>query len=276
MRVPSGQPVRLSFEVRDIADELVTPGSRRLDLLGPLDSAPVQLDDPVLDGVGLYHSDLDAQIVSVGHYAWKFSTTAPGKTVSSGTLDVYDPFAEEVLSLDDAKDYLNIAADNTAHDDEIASFIRTLLPTVEFFVGPVEPRTVRRNFHGYGEVVLSPAPVISLTSVLHYSTPIDTALLTVDSETGIVYYTDGVTAFPRGRLTFTFLVGRRTISANINHGAKVILDHLWQTQRGRGRTATTVRRQAADDTTFVPGLGYSVPNRAIEMLKPSSLRTGLA
>jgi hypothetical protein len=276
VRVPSGQPVRLDFEVRDVAGELVTPGSVRLDLLGPPTNVARQLDDPVNDGVGLYHSILDADIEPFGHYAWKFSTTAPGKTVRSGVLDVYDPFAQELIGLDEAKDYLNISLDNHVHDDEVSSFIRTLVPAVEFFAGPVEPKTVRRSAHGYFEVVLSPAPIIEITSVNSYGGPIDPALLTVDAELGIVYYTDLVTVFPRGRLDFTFVVGRRIIPENIGHGAKVILDHLWQTQRGRGRSTTTVRRSSADDTTFVPGLGYSVPNRAIEMLKPSSLRTGLA
>jgi hypothetical protein len=276
VRVPSGQPVRLDFEVRDLAGELVTPGSVKMELLGPTDTVPQTITVPTTDGVGLYHSILDAEIVSFGHYAWKFSTTAPGKTVQTGTLDVYDPFAQEIVSLDEAKDYLKIEPENTSLDDELAAFIRTIVPAVEFFAGPVEPKTYRRTGYGYFEVVLSPAPVISITSVDSYGTPIDPTLLSIDYETGIVYYTDLRTVFPRGRMTFTFIAGRRIIPANITHGAKVILAHMWETQRGRGRTVTTTRRTASDDTTFVPGLGYSVPNRAIEMLKPSSLRTGLA
>jgi hypothetical protein len=276
VRVPSGQPVRLDFEVRDLAGELVTPGSVRLDLLGPPTNLIQTLDPPTTDGVGLYHSILDDDIAAFGHYAWKFSTTEPGKTVRSGVLDVYDPLAQEMLGLDEAKDYLNISLDNHVHDDEIGGFIRTLVPAVEYFAGPVEPKTYRRTVHGYFEVVLSPAPIIEITSVNSYGAAIDPLLLTVDSELGIVYYSDLRTVFPRGRLDFTFVAGRRIIPENISHGAKVILDHLWQTQRGRGRSTTTVRRSSADDTTFVPGLGYSVPNRAIEMLKPSSLRTGLA
>ncbi len=277
MRVPSGQPVRLDFEVRDLAGELVTPGSVRMDLL---DATGVvsQIAQPTADGIGLYHSILDAEITAFGHYAWKFSTTAPGKTVRSGTIDVYDPFAQELLGLDDGKSYLNIALDNPVHDEEIAGFIRTLTPAVEYLVGPVEPKTYRRNLFGSSELVSPVAPILELTSVTPRgtATAIDPTLLSFDAETGTIFFTDFVTLFPPVPLTVIFVAGRRIVPDNISHGAKVILAHLWETQRGRGAQSTVTRRSSNDDTTVLPGFGFSIPNRAVEMLKPSSLRTGLA
>jgi hypothetical protein len=275
--VPAGQPVRLDFEVKDLDDELVTPGSVKMELLSILGINTIT--PPVNDGVGLYHSILDAEIADPDHYAWKFSTTAPGKTVRSGTIDVYDPFAQEMLGLDDGKKYLNIALDNPTHDDEISGFIRTLTPAVEYLAGPVEPKTYRRKVFGSTELVMPVAPIISVTSVTpqYGGIPaIDTSLLTVDKDSGVIYYTDLVTCFPRCPLYVVFIAGRYIVDEAISHAAKIILAHLWETQRGRGAQTTVTRRSSSDDTTVLPGFGFSIPNRAIELLKPLSLKTGLA
>lgn len=274
MRVPSGQPIRLDFTVEDLSGQPVTPGSVSLKLLDALGLINT-LDPPTLDGVGKYHSELDEEIEPVGHYEWVFRTTAPGKTVQSGSIDVYDPLAAELLSLESGKRYLKIADDDTSFDTEVAGFIRALTPTIEFFVGPVEPKTMRRSVFGTYEIVLPVAPVLSITAIEGYGVTALAPDLLVDTDLGIVRHTTGLLIFPYGRGVLTFVAGRRVIPDSISHAAKVILDHLWETQRGRGSTYTGSRRQSSD-TTFVPQLGYSVPNRAIELLKPLSTKTGLS
>ena len=191
-------------------------------------------------------------------------------------LDVFDPFGAVVLGKEDAKDYLGIAQENTVHDTEIEGFIRALTPTVEFFAGPVEPRTIRRTVGGGTQIVLPSPPVLELTSLSSYGTALTVADLALDPETGIVVYANGYGGFPRGALTAVYLVGRRVVEEAITQGAKVILDHLWETQRGTAATSTSRARSRATDTTVVPGLGYAVPNRAIQLLKPLSTRTGLS
>lgn len=276
MRVPSGQPVRLDFEVTDLAGELVDPGSVRMQLLPPDTDTPADIAVPTHDGTGLYHSILDTDIADIGHYAWVFSTTDPGKTVRSGTLDVFDPFAQELLGLDDGKRYLNIALDNPVHDDEILGFIRTLTPAVEYLAGAVEPKTYRRFVDGGGYAIVLPhAPIISVTSLGFYGTTVDQTTLTIDNEQGMIYPTDMTQWFTGGRWFVTYVAGRRIIPEAMSHAAKVILAHLWETQRGRGALNTAVRRQN-DDTTILPGFGFSIPNRAVELLKPLGTRTGLA
>ena len=277
MRVPSGQPVRLDFEVTDLSGELVDPGSVRMQLLSPDTDVPADIAVPAHDGTGLYHSILDTDIEDFGHYAWVFSTTDPGKTVRNGVIDVFDPFAQELLGLDDGKKYLNISLDNPTHDDEILGFIRTLTPAVEYLAGSVEPKTVRRFIDGGGySLVLPHAPIISLTSLAFYGTAFDTTTLTVDNESGMIYPTDGTIYLSHGRWYAVYVAGRRIIPEAMSHAAKVILAHLWETQRGRGAVSTAVRRGNSDDTTVLPGFGFSIPNRAVELLKPLGTRTGLA
>lgn len=254
---------------------LVTPDTIVFDMLGPLGTI-VLGPNPVLDSTGKYHADLDVDddLALIGHYGLRWVTTGPGAGVKTDSLDVTDPFAAELLSLSDGKKYVQIADTNTVHDEEIAGFIRALTPTIEFFVGPVEPRTMRRIIIGGGDTLVFPvAPVLEVISYDGYGTAGSLDGLVLDSETGIAQY--GYGAYFPNRVTAIFLAGRREVPAAINHAAKVILAHLWETQRGRG-TSGLAARAATSDTTFVPGLGYSVPNRAIELLKPLGTRTGLS
>lgn len=257
--------------MRDLDGVLVTPDTIVFDMLGPLGTI-VLGPSPIADSTGKYHVDLDLSLI--GHYGLRWVTTGPGAGVKTDSLDVLDPFAAELLSLGDAKKYVQIADANTVHDEEIAGFIRALTPTIEFFVGPVEPRTMRRNIVGGGDTFVFPvAPVLEVISLESYSVAWNLSGFVLDSETGIVQYGYGA-YFPRSVIA-VFLAGRREVPAAINHAAKVVLGHLWETQRGRG-TSGLAARAATSDTTFVPGLGYSVPNRAIELLKPLGTRTGLS
>lgn len=281
MRVPQGQPVTVTVEIREepvppaTIGELVDPTTIVLELLGPLGLPLIAAAPPTRDSLGKYRVKLDDEIATIGHSVLRWTTTGPGAGVKTDEIDVYDPFASELLTLLDGKKYLGIAPENTEHDDEVESFIRALTPAVEFFAGPVEPKTVRRTVVGQYEIVLPLAPVISITSITSYGSVLDVADFTLDSDTGIVRYTDASLVFPIGRVDVIFVPGRRVIHEGISHGAKVILDHLWETQRGRGSSGYTSKNRTGD-TTFIPALGYSVPNRAIQMLKPHNTRTGLS
>lgn len=281
MRLPQGQPVTVTVEIREepvppaTIGELVDPTTLTLDLLGPLGLPMIAGPAPTKDAVGKYRAKLDDEIASLGHYVLRWVSTGPGAGVKTDEIDVYDPFGAEVLALGEAKRYLGIAAANTVHDDEIEGFIRSMTPTIEYFVGPVVPRSVRRTLIGGYQIVLPVVPALSLVSVGSYGYTLTLADYTLDTETGIVRLTNGYSAFPRGPVDLTWIVGRRVVEDAISHAAKVILDHLWETQRGRGG-AGRLTRTSNSDTTFVPALGYSVPNRAIEMLKPLSMKTGLS
>jgi hypothetical protein len=77
-----------------------------------------------------------------------------------------------------------------------------------------------------------------------------------------------------GPLRVTYVAGRRIVPAAITAAAKIILQHLWRTQQGPGRPQRGV--DDFDVTEPIPGLGYAIPNRAVQLLEPYKQPPGVA
>jgi hypothetical protein len=61
----------------------------------------------------------------------------------------------------------------------------------------------------------------------------------------------------------TYQAGYTTVPANIRLGALIIVQHLWETQRGMMGV-----QLGGDGETYVTGRGFAIPRRAIELLGP--------
>jgi hypothetical protein len=125
-------------------------------------------------------------------------------------------------------------------------------------------------------VVLRTTPVLELTAVdplLTDGTGYDVATLRLDGDTGVVRRADG--GWLCGPLQVTYQAGRESVPATINLAARLLLQHLWQTQRGPTRGLAG----GGDDfsvTEPIPGFGYAVPNRVLQLLEPYRLPPGVA
>jgi hypothetical protein len=53
------------------------------------------------------------------------------------------------------------------------------------------------------------------------------------------------------------------IQANVRLASKIIIQHLWETQRG-----TMGVQLGGDSDNYVAGRGFAIPRRAIELLGP--------
>jgi hypothetical protein len=98
--------------------------------------------------------------------------------------------------------------------------------------------------------------------------------LTLDATAGTVALLDGG-YFPAGSYMVTYTAGRAAVPPTIKLAALILLQHLWRTQYG----ATRVPVGGADDwsvTDPVPGFGYAVPNRVLQLLEPFKLPPGVA
>lgn len=181
-----------------------------------------------------------------------------------------------LLTLAEAKAQLDL--DTTAQDTELQAYIDSLTAVIERYTGPVENRAVSEVIEGRSiTVCLTHVPVVSLTSVVPVLTggqAITVADLHLDGTTGVVRRLNGGT-FYGGLWTWAYTAGRGSVPPTINLAARILLQHLWRTQYGAARGSSG----GGDDysvTEPIPGFGYAVPNRVLELLEPYRLPPGVA
>lgn len=183
-----------------------------------------------------------------------------------------------LLTLAESKAQLDI--ETGADDVELQAYIDALAPVIERHVGPVEIRTVTEQVDGLMLLALTQAPVVSLVSltpVLDGGLAITAAEVVVNPDSGVVRRRDGA-PFYGGPWTAVYSAGRVTpgdaIPATISLAARMLLQHLWRTQYGSARGQGGV-----DDfsvTEPIPGFGYAVPNRVLQLLESYKLAQGIA
>ena len=283
-RFPLGQPVRQSTTVRQLnvdgTTTLVNAGA--LTLVVKVAAADGTMTttgtyaSPVNDGPGLYHQDIPAaDLTTVGHYQLTWTATGTGAGVSVGDFDVFDPFETAVLSLQDAKDQLNITT--TTSDTEITSWIATIESALERYTGgPLVNRqiTERAEMMSNQTVILvRQRPLVSVKSITSASggtidisggLDIDVNAGTVRRVLGLPFYGPFFQWLPT--VTVTYVAGWGTsVPAAFSSAARIILAHLWESQRG----PASLPGLGGGDLVTPPGFGFAIPNMAAELLDGS-------
>lgn len=181
-----------------------------------------------------------------------------------------------LLTLDEAKAQLNIRTD--ANDVELQLYIDALTSVIEGYVGVVEERTVTETVTGQGPaVVLLQTPVLTVTSLTPVETggtAVDVAGLHVDGPSGVVAYADR-SLFSCGPWTAVYTAGRAEIPPTIKLAALLLLQHLWRTQLAPARGGLSGSGSDFSVSDPIPGFGYAVPNRVLQLLEPYKLPPGV-
>jgi hypothetical protein len=278
-RYPQGQPVRLSFTVRDVTGALVSPGAATLVVkIAAADGTQTTTgtySSLANDGTGLLHQDIPvADLAANGHYQYALTTTGAGAGVSYGDFDVFDPFEAALLPLQDAKDALNIPQSATSSDTEIQSFIATIESSLERMTGgPLISRSVteRAEMLSNQTVILArQRPLVSVTQILSAAGTVidisggldlDVNAGTIRRKLGLPFYGPFFSWLPQ--VTLTYVAGWGTSApAAFNTAARIILQHLWTSTRG----AAALPLQGGGEMVTVPGFGFAIPNMAAELL----------
>ena len=225
-----------------------------------------------------------------GHHIvlWVASDPAyPG--AYADTFEVQAAADPTIVSLAEAKDILELGG-TTQFDGELQGFNLATTNVVEYMCGPVVAQTVIETIPSRGtEVMLSSPPVMQLlpwtavpaelaatgitvpspaspmirTRVYGIEWPL--TQLYADPRTGIVTHTSGLPFFYCSYI-WQYQAGRAVISGAIYEASKIILENLFQVKRG----STSVQDLAAGESvTTLPGFGFAIPNRAIELLVSS-------
>lgn len=164
--------------------------------------------------------------------------------------------AVHFIELDEVKRQANVSS--SANNDELDLFRGAAEDAVEGLIGPVRHRVVtevhRSATYGGTTVMLREWPTLSVDSVTVGGTTVPHS---VNAPAGIL----DVRAF--GDVEVTYTVGRAVVPDAVRVATLIIAAHLWATQLGSGPG------QFADDTGApVPGMAYSIPNRATDLLRP--------
>lgn len=272
-----GQRVRVDLS---IVDEDGDPADTALTLdvtRGDFTAYPAPV--PVHDGVGLYHFDVDADVP--GPWVWEAVGTAPVVAARSGQFFVRSSGAR-LLSLKEAKRYLNKDLLVTDDDDEVLDLVDTATTLIEEIVGAIVPRQVTELHRGGVRSIFLRQRARSIVSVVEaQSVGMPTVTLTQDvpgftgANDGFVFEQDrnaitrAMAGSPTrfiGWVTVVYIAGRATVPPNFRTAAGELLSHVWRTsQFARGITRPRVNDQ--NDPTVV--MGYAIPNRVRELLGTS-------
>lgn len=276
-RYPQGQPVRLKTTVLDSTVVPAVPidaGALTLTVRKP-DLTQQTYNTPAHDGLGLYHQDVPAaDLTQLGHYQYVWTATGAGAGVSSPAgFEVIDPFEVLVLSLQDAKDALNIPQANTTDDAELQRKLASIGSSLERFTGgPILNRSVTERVDATSspwELRLMKRPLVAVTSVTDVATGavIDISDTEVDTNAGFLRRKSGIAFGGVSQIyTVVYTAGWGTaVPPAIADAATVIMQHLWENQRGG---ATIVPSQGGNEMTTLPGFGYMIPNLAAEQMAP--------
>jgi hypothetical protein len=265
-----GATARLTAECRDPGGTLTTASTAVVTVTLPDETTATPAVTNT--GTGLYRADYVT--VQAGRHTVRWLFTTPAHAYAD-SFDVREAALPTVLSLADAKELLK---KNGQDDDARVRFwLDATTRAVEYFVGPVIVRQVIEDHHvGVVQALaLNRTPAVSLVSVaalLSGGTSYDVDDLNLDGAKGIVTRKDG--GHLVGPLRATYRAGRPVISPNIPAAAQVILQHLWRTQTGEGRPQRGTNDY--DVTEPIPGLGYAIPNRAVQMMNPDDQGPGMA
>jgi len=261
--------VPIAWDVRDAAGALANATTATLTITLPdgTTTAPSVTNPPA--ATGQYRVTYVPALE--GRYEWRAVTTVPN-TAYGDVFTVRGNVSPALMSLADAKAQLKIT--NTSSDDKLREYLEAATEIVESYVGPIVTRTHTARVCGYRREIPLPhtqvTAVTAVTLVRDGSSPITLSDLTINAASGVISYKSGA-SFPYGDMDVTYTVGRTSVKANWSLAAKIIVQHIWQTQLGnlpsvQGDTAGYV----------VTGSGYTVPYRAIGLLQSDQVPVGFA
>lgn len=156
-----------------------------------------------------------------------------------------------IVSLLDAKAYLNIPDSDTMSDGEVQDFLDSATELVREETRDYGQQTYTETVPVYdGEALLSHTPVAGVASVVSAVSGESITGWSVDSWgrlTGLPWW--GALLYWR-RITVTYTAGNPIPTARMATATLMVLGRLWQSQRGNAPTVL----QGADGAVFTPGM----------------------
>lgn len=254
-----GDPVPLSIQIKDSAGVLANATLVTLTITNPDGTSSSATITPTTTGV-YQHTYVPS---AAGRYLIRWQATGTNASAYTDSFDVNDPTDLALLSLSDAKQYLNIT--NSTSDEELREFIVAATDIAERLTSrQLRRKTYTDTYTGSTQTInLRNTPIVSVTSVTENgATLTENTDYVVDTVLGIL--TRGTSTQPRywkpgaGNITVTYVAGETNPSPTAQLLVKEITRHLWRTQRGASPMS-----MGQDD--FIPGGNNIVTYRIKEL-----------
>jgi hypothetical protein len=249
-----GGTVALGTQIRDTAGALVSGGTVVATITLPDGStATPTVANP---STGIYTTTYVPAVP--GHFAVRWTSSSP-VTAYTDVFNVQEAAPALIISLDEARDYLNVPAGETVNDEELRLFVEAVTKAIEKHVGPLTRRTVTTTINHYGPCVPLPFDPLSLTSavLVRDGSTVNTTNMVVENG---VLRSKTYAPLPSEPWTLTCVVGRAVIPANIRIAAGQVTKDLWSSQRGAGG-----RRAGQGELTR---LAFVMSYQALEGVEP--------
>ena len=263
-----GDLVPLRVLVKDSAGVAANATSVSVTITAPDGTTSTSTVSPTTTG----QYDYTYTPTTAGRYLVRWAATGTNASSYTDAFTVNDPADLSLLSLTDAKQYLNITSSSA--DEELRQFILEASDIAERLTS----RQLRRKTYTEAYSVSGPyfslrqQPVISVTTVTEDAVTLTAGTdYVLDAALGILYR--GSTLSPlywhagQDNIAVTYVAGEGNPSPTAVLLVKELTRHLWRTQRG----ASPMGMGGQDD--FIPGGNNIVTYRIKELAELLSIPT---
>lgn len=254
-----GDAVPLRIKITDAAGAAANATSVTITVTAPDATVTTTTVTPTVTGT----YDYTATPSTAGRHMFRWLATGTNASAHTGTFEVDDPADLPVISLDEAKAYLNVTS--SSGDDEIRGFILAATDIAERLTNrTLRRRSVVESYSVSGSYFsLNTQPVISVTTVVEDGVTLAATDYVLDARIGLLYR--GTSTSPlywragTDNITVTYVAGESTPNPTAQLLVKELTRHLWRTQRG----ASPMAMGGSDE--FVPGSSNIMTYRVQEL-----------
>ena len=278
MAFDTGDQVPVTARVYDANGNLAAGGTVTVTVTAP--DSTTNSPTTSTSVTGIYTAIVPATFTTqTGRYTVRWTVTGTNAQTFSDAFDVNAADLRGLISLQDAKDALNIPATSTSNDDELRLFISAATQVIEYLAGNILSQSVSDTFDGgYSTVLLTQQPINSVTSVTENGVTLPASAYSTNLTAGTVSRIIGTTwyAFLPGKqnVTVTYSTGSAIVPASVQLAARELVRHWWQFGQQGQRPAFGTNAIAEFDGLMVAG--YAVPNRVVQLLAPHQGIPGMA
>lgn len=208
---------------------------------------------------GIYTAPLTLTAAGIWTYVW----TSTGTVVGTEAGQVEARAARQlVVALEEFK--LHLRFSTTVDDAQLLDTLVAVTDLMEETVGPVAPITFTEQHMVRGRVIVPRRhPLVSVTSIIpHEGAAMAADEYVPDTDLNLIYLSN---TYARARHQLVYLAGHNPWPSRLKLAGKIIAQHEWRVRNGTGGRPSP----DADSLEMIPGTGYLVPYRALELMRPS-------